>query len=262
MNDLISQIADDIESHSAFREFEGQIEADFDSAYNTQDRVVAELIKRGTRASICGYKIALNAESLMKHFSVSEPISGHLFEDQRHLSSATLSPDNYRSLLIEPEIAAVMGRDLKMGNGKHDRDSVLPAIAMFVPAFELVDTRDAHIPDLQLTTAIAQNITNEGLVVGGPGILPHDLAVDDLDVIISFDDTPIAELKGAAPQHPLDAVAWLANQLERRGKRLEAGQVVLCGSHMPPKSVGTAKHIHAEMGAVGIVEFTISPVKN
>jgi 2-keto-4-pentenoate hydratase len=262
MNDLICQIADDIESHSAFREFDEQISNDFDSAYTTQDKVVTELIKRGTRASICGYKIALNAKPLMEHFGVSEPISGQLFEDQRHLSSVELPSGDFRSLLIEPEIAAVMGHDLKAGNGKHDRESVLTAIAMFVPAFELVDTRDAHIPDLQLTTAIAQNITNEGLVIGGPGILPLSLDVDNLDVTITFDDTRVAELKGSAPQHPLDAVAWLANHLELRGKRLEAGQIVLCGSHMPPKPVGTAKHIRADMGAVGNVEFTILPAKN
>jgi len=64
MNDLICQIVDDIEAHAAFREFDGQISNDFDSAYTTQDKVVTELIKRGTRASICGYKIALNAKPL------------------------------------------------------------------------------------------------------------------------------------------------------------------------------------------------------
>ena len=262
VNNLICQIADDIESHAAFREFDGQISSDFGSAYATQDRVVAELIKRGTRGSICGYKIALNAKTLLEHFGVSEPISGQLFKDQMHQSSVELLSDSYRCLLIEPEIAAIMGRDLKAGYGKHDRESVLPAIAMFVPALELVDTRDAHIPDLQLTTAIAQNITNEGLVIGGPGIRPHNLDVDNLDVTITFDDAPVAELNGAAPQHPLDALVWLANHLELSDKHLKAGQVVLCGSHMPPKPIGTAKHIYADMGIMGDVEFTIQPGNN
>ncbi len=257
MDDVISRIANDIETHAAFRPFEEQVGDDFANAYGVQDSVVAELLRRGTRTSLCGYKIALNAKQLMAHFGVSEPVSGQLFEDQKHTSSTELAASDYRSLLIEPEIAAVMESDLQAGNGMHDRNSVLAAIAMLVPAFELVDTRDGYIPDLKLSAAIAQNMTNEGLVTGGPGIRPVDLDVDNLEVIVTFDDAPVAVLKGAAPQHPLDAVAWLANHLEARGQSIKAGQIILCGSHMPPKPVGSANHIRARMGALGNVEFTI-----
>jgi 2-keto-4-pentenoate hydratase len=126
-----------------------------------------------------------------------------------------------------------------------------------MPAFELVDTRDAYVPALELATAIAQNVTNEGLVIGGPGLPPGALDIERLEVVITFDDVEVARITGAAPQHPLDAVAWLANHLADRGKFLEAGMTVLCGAHMPPKPVGSATRIHATMGSLGDVEFTI-----
>lgn len=256
-NDLIGEITKDIETHAAFRAFEGQIGDGFDEAYEIQDRVVEALIGDGTRGPVCGYKIALNAKPLMEMFGVSEPVSGQLFEDQKFGSPANLSASDYRSLLIEPEIAALMATDLPALAGGHDRESVLSAIEKFVPAFELVDMRDAHIPGLKLPSAIAQNMTNEGLVIGGPGLPPADLDVDALNVVVTYDDDVVAELNGAAPQHPLDAVAWLANHLAARGKNLKAGMIVLCGSHMPPKPVGSANRICAAMGVLGAVEFTV-----
>jgi 2-keto-4-pentenoate hydratase len=253
--DLVSHIVGDIAAHAAFRPFDGAFGESLADAYAMQDRVAEELVARGIRQSICGYKIALNSPHLMAHFGVSEPVSGPLFSDQNHPSPAVLNVADYRTLVIEPEIAAVIGRRIDAPVG--GRDGVAPAIARFIPAFELIDTRDAHIPDIKLMSAIAQNITNEGLVTGGPGVPPGELDVDSLTVTVSFDDETIATMTGAAPQHPLDAVAWLADHLTARGKALEPGMIVLCGTHMPPEPVGAARQVRADFGPVGAARFTL-----
>ena len=259
MDELVFHIIEDIRKHAPFRNFEGRIGERLERAYALQDELAARIVESGVRGPCCGYKIALNSPSLMAHFGVDEPVSGHLFEDQKHFSPAELAQEDYRTLLIEPEIAAVIGNDLPGGPGLADRERVAAAIEVFVPAFEIVDTRGAHIPDLKLPAAIAQNMTNEGLVVGGPGIAPAELDVDSLSIAVIIDGAPVADLTGAAPQHPLDAIAWLADHLEHRGKRLRAGQIVLCGSHMPARPVGTARHVRAEMGVLGAVEFRVRP---
>lgn len=253
--DLVSQIVGDIAAHAAFRSFDDTIGESPADAYAVQDKVSAELVARGIRQDICGYKIALNSPHLMAHFGVAEPVSGPLFADQNHPSPADLNPGDYHTLVIEPEIAAIIGSRIDSPTG--GRDGVVPVIARFVPAFELIDTRGAHIPDVKLLSAIAQNITNEGMVTGGPGVAPADLDVDALSVTVSFDDETMGPFTGAAPQHPLDAVAWLADHLVARGKALEPGMVVLCGTHMPPKPIGAAKHVRADFGPLGDVQFTV-----
>jgi len=254
-NDVVSQIVGDIAAHAVFRPFGEAIGESVAEAYAVQDRVAAELIARGVRQDICGYKIALNSPHLMAHFGVSEPVSGPLFADQNHASPADLNAGDYHTLVSEPEIAAVIGTRIVAPVGS--RDGALSAVSRFIPAFELIDTRGAHIPDVKLVSAIAQNITNEGLVTGGPGVAPGDLDVDALTVSVSFDDDTIGTFTGAAPQHPLDAVAWLADHLTARGKVLEPGMVVLCGTHMPPKPVGTSRHVRADFGPLGDVQFTV-----
>jgi len=195
---------------------------------------------------------------LFRSFGVSEPISARLFADQKHLSPATLSQNDYRSLLIEPEILAILGADIEPRDVGHDRDSVVDAIEKFVPAMELIDSRGISIPDVLLASAIAQNVSCEGLVMGGPGLPPRDLTIETLKTTVTFDGEMIAELAGKAPQHPLDVVAWMANHLASRGQQLKAGMVILCGTHMPPKPLGTAKSVNVEMVGLGSVEFNIS----
>ena len=126
--DPVSQITDDIAAHAAFRPFDGAVGADQTDAYAVQDRVADALIARGVRQPVCGYKIALNSPHLMDHFGVSEPVSGPLFSDQNHPSPADLKAADYHTLVIEPEIAAVIGRRIDGpvgGAGLHGDDGDL-----------------------------------------------------------------------------------------------------------------------------------------
>jgi len=255
---LITQITDDIASHAPFDPYADQITGTLDAAYDIQDQVAAMLQARGIRAAPCGYKLAMNAQHLMAHFGLDGPCFGRLFSDQKWQSPAKLLACNYRSLLIEAEIMAVMAQDLSPRAGGHDRASAEAAVARYLPAIELVDSRDLEIPKARLYSVVAQNITTEGVVVGGPGLAPDELDVANLPVSLTFDGQVVAETKGTPPQHPGDALAALANHLGARGGMLKAGDVVICGTHVPPPSIGAAGHVVADMGPLGTVEFTIS----
>ena len=255
--ELVAQIVDDIARHAVFRPYADLISGNLDAAYFIQDQVVEMLQARGIRAAPCGYKLALNSQTLMAHFGVSEPCSGRMFSDQKWQSPAKLSARDYRGLLIEAEIMAVMQADMPGRDGGHTRVSAEQAVERYFPAIELVDARDLQIPQARLPSVVAQNITTEGVVYGGPGLTPEELDVGSLPVSLSFDGQGVAETKGTPPQHPGDAIAWLANHLMARGGMLKAGDIVICGTHVPPLALGDTSHVLLDMGPLGRVEFTI-----
>ncbi len=259
---LIARIVADIAAHAPFEPYADQIPDDFAAAYDIQDKVVAMLQAQGIRSAPCGYKLAANSRLLMAHFAIDEPAVGRMFSDQKWDSPARLSANDYRSLLIEPEIMAVIGTDMTPRPGGHDRDSAGAGIDRYLPAIELVDTRDAILPEARLASIVAQNVTTEGLISGGPGLAPQDVDIDTLAVSVAVDGQVVAQTTGTAPQHPLDAVSWLANHLLGRGGLLKAGDIVMCGTHLPPMPVpGPAQgvgHVLVDMGPLGQVEFSIT----
>ncbi len=257
-SDLIGRIVEDIANHAAFNPYADLIPDTLEAAYSIQDQVVEMLISRNIRAAPCGYKLALNSQHLMAHFGQSEPCSGRMFSDQKWQSPASLSARDYRGLLIEAEIMAVMGVDMPAREGGHTRASAEASVERYFPAVELVDARDLEIPKARLFSVVAQNITTEGLVYGGPGLTPAKLEVGDLPVSMSFDGQVVAETTGTPPQHPGDALAWLANHLTGRGGMLKAGDVVICGTHFAPPPLNGASHVLLDMGPLGQVEFTVS----
>lgn len=230
---------------------------DLAAAYATQDALAEYLVRGGIRQPLAGWKIAVNAPALMQRFGVSEPASGRVFSDQRHASPARLRASDFRSFAYEPEIAAVMRRTLRAAEAPFTPEQVKQAIARFVPALELIDLRDADMAAVHLPDIVAQNITNAGAVIGGPGVGAGELDLTSLRTEVTIDGAPELDVIAAAPQPPLDAVTWLANHLAARGLDLEEGHVVLCGTHAPIRPVAGPATVHVRMSGLGEVSLTL-----
>ena len=257
-DEVVQAIAGDILSMAAYTprpQEDGP--RDLALAYATQDALVAHLLARKALGPVAGYKIAANAPALMKRFGVTEPASGRVFAKQRHASPAVLPASGFRQFAYEPEIAAVIGSDLPAREAPHSTERVVAAIARFVPALELLDLRGAEMEAIHLPDIVAQNITNAGAVIGGPGITPDQLNADAIRTTVEIDGVSELSVIGAAPQPPLEAVAWLANHLAARGLSLEAGQIVLCGTHAPIRYVRGPATITAEMQTLGSVTLRL-----
>lgn len=228
-----AQIARHICSAAAFDPLSTNPPRDMDAAYALQDKVAGVLMNDGVYGPVAGWKIAANSQALLTRFKLEEPCSGRVFSSQRRDSPAVLRALGYRQFALEPEIAAVMSDTLAPQDAPFDTARVLAAIDLFIPAMELLDMRGCDMAAIHLPDAIAQNISNVGAVLGGPGIAPDKLDPDGIRTTLTVDGALRHDVTGAAPQHPLEAVTWLANHLAARGLTLEAGQVVLCGTHSP-----------------------------
>ncbi|OAN68253.1 hypothetical protein A8B82_05010 [Sulfitobacter sp. EhC04] len=254
---LTRKILHDVQSGNAFDPYAEDPPRSLTQAYAIQDALAASLAKPEARGPVAGWKIAANSQQLMTRFKLSEPATGRIFASQRIDGDASLKVADYTEFAFEPEIAAVMKTTLNPQNAPFTRAQVIAAIDRFVPGIELLDMRHTDMPNTHIPDAIAQNISNVGAVVGGPGVRPEDLNADDLQTTVRIDGEVVHDVTGAAPQNPLDAVIWLAGHLASRGLPLEAGQVVFCGTHSPIWYHKGAGRIEVVMSHIGTAALTL-----
>ncbi len=254
----VARIVHDIRGIRAFTAHGANPPRDLDAAYALQDMVADVLNDDAGYGAVAGWKIAANSAALLARFGLTQPVSGRVFARQRRKSPAQLRARDYRQFAIEPEIAAVIGETLAPQDAAFDTARVQAAIERFVPAMELLDMRECDLGRIHLPDAVAQNISNVGAVVGGPGITADQLDPQTVRTTLRVDGEVRHDVTGAAPQHPLEAVTWLANHLAGRGLQLEAGQIVLCGTHSPIWYHDGPGTLDLEMSGLGSVRLTLA----
>ena len=209
--------------------------APLDDAYRIQDALHRIMTEAG-RGTIAGWKIALTSKAMQQMTGVDQPAAGAIFSRVAHSSPARADLATYHHLGVEFEVAVRLGDDLPASGGPWTRASVAGRVAACLPAFELVEDGDADYKTLDAFTLIAQNTWNGGVVLGAPITEWRGVDLERAVTRCWINDEPGGQGKtGDAMGHPLDAVAWLANLLNRRDRTLERGMVVMTGSSITTK---------------------------
>jgi 2-keto-4-pentenoate hydratase len=200
--------------------------APLDDAYRIQDALHQVLTGAG-RGSIAGWKIALTSKAMQQMTGVTQPAAGAIFSTLVHASPARLDVRAYHHLGVEFEVAVRLGDALPAGSRPWTRASVADHVATCLPSLELVEDGNADYTTLDLETAVTRCWIN---------------------------DRPEGQGKtGDAMGHPFEAVAWLANLLNRRGRRLEADMLVMTGSSITTKFPAPGDRIRFVIAGLGEV---------
>ncbi len=206
-----------------------------DEAYAIQEAFLTRLAE--IHGPFAGYKIAYTNAVMRERTGIAAPCSGLILASRVHQSPAPLSVGDYAGLGIECEVAVKMAADLPASGAPYTRETVSDAVEWLAPSFELVDRRDAadgDAPDPSLK-AIVTNISSGGAVLGAPVSHWRDIDLASSHGGMSINGETVGEGFGRDIMgHPVEPLAWLANSLARRGRRLAAGEIVLTGSFAPP----------------------------
>ncbi len=224
-----------------------------DQAYDVQRRQVTRRVAGG--AAIKGYKIGLTSVAMQRQLGVSEPDYGCLVTDMFHLSGAPIPGDTLVAPRIEPELAFVLGRELR---GPITLAEAVRAVDCVLPALEIVDSR---IRDWRITLpdTIADNASSGAVVLGG-----QPCRLDDLDLALTGCNmavngaTVATGASGAVLGNPLNALVWLVNAVGQHGVALEPGHVVLSGACTGAVPVQGADVVTAEFRSLGSVTAVFS----
>lgn len=206
---------------------------DLDTAYTVQGLLTERRGERGARR--IGWKLGYTSAAMRAQMGIDRPNLGPLL-DAMVVTGGHLPP-GLAQPRVEPEIAVEV-----TGDGTPAR---------VYAALEIVDSvwRDYRFT-LELNTADGSSAAG---VLLGPE-LPAD-ALDAMPVNLERNGHPVASATGAAAMgHPFHAVAWLAGELERRGERLRAGEVVLTGGLTAAVPLEPGDTVRATFGSGARVE--------
>ena len=227
--------------------------APLEDAYRIQDALHRVMAEAG-RGEIAGWKIALTSKAMQQMTGVDQPAAGAIFSKVVHASPARVDVAAYHHLGVEFEVAVRVADDLPASGGPWTRASVAGKVAACIPAFELVEDGDADYKTLDAFTLVAQNTWNGGVVLGVPVTDWHRLDLENAVTRCWINDEPGGQGKtGDAMGHPFEAVAWVANLLNRRGRMLRSGMIVMTGSSITTKFPAPGDRVRFAIAGLGEV---------
>ncbi len=208
-------------------------------------------------ATLAGFKVAATNPQVQDLLGIAEPFSGCLLREHVHDSPAELAAGDFAFRLIEAEFALRLGADLPARDAAYARDEVAAAVASLHPAFEVVISAYGPAWAGAGTPALIADNAVHGAFVMGPGLADWgglDLAAHP--VTLFHNGREAGRGRGAnALGHPLNALAWLADQGVLGGRGLLAGDLVTTGVVTPIIYAEPGEEVRADFGALGEVRL-------
>jgi len=206
-----------------------------------------------TYGAVAGAKIATTTKVMQQLMGIDHPCGGAIFSRAIHRSPARLRAVDFVNLRIESEIALELGADLPASGAPWTRETVAPAVAAALPAFELIEDRNADYAKTEALSLIVENCWNGGIVAGTPKRLPLDNLVG-IAGRLTLGGKRVGE--GAA-EDPCATLAWLANHVAERNRDLKAGMVVITGSLIPTVSIAPGQRAEFAVDGLGEVAMDV-----
>ena len=227
-------------------------------AYAIQSEFVG--MRAESLGMVTGYKIALTTPAMRAMVGLNEAVAGDMLDKTIRRGNTSVRAADYVRLLVEFEIAAEIAEDLPAIGAPYGRERVAQAVGAVMPALELADDRNADYAILPANPLmlVADNAWNEGAVLGAPVSNWRDVDLAALRGVATINGSAAGQGHGRDVMgHPLDALAWLANNLAARGLGLWRGDVVITGSLVTTKYPKPGDSIRFEAGALGAVELHV-----
>ncbi|MGE4063794.1 MAG: 2-keto-4-pentenoate hydratase [Rhodospirillaceae bacterium] len=241
------------ENREVFRPIPDRIPTVSD-AHDVQEAYVGMLLKKyGTKVG--GYKVALTSKQTRDWLKVYEPCAGQVLATRIYTSPHTVSIADFVRFSLEPEVCAVLDKDM---SGPCTPADVRRNLRSLHSAFELVEDRSADMTRMDAKSLASDNSWNAGIVIGPAASKDIDLTNRRGALKINGGITHQGTTSETMGGDPLESVAWLVAHLGKRGKVLRAGEPVLTGSITQSQFLGAG--ITAEFAMDGMPPVQIKIV--
>lgn len=190
-----------------------------------------ELIHAGHKP--LGWKLAFGGPAAMERLRTNAPLVGFLMQNAVVSPGSTLSLSNWKKPAAEPEIAVHLGKDFPSGSGSR---TVMEAINGLGPAIEVADV-DHPSGDVEGT--LARNIYQRHVILGRNDVTRAGGILDGLSCHVLRNGRELADVTGCEALQALTGelmgiVRHVADLLAVFGETLQAGQIIITGSIIPP----------------------------
>ncbi|TCB82343.1 2-keto-4-pentenoate hydratase [Acinetobacter sp. ANC 4173] len=229
-------------------------EATADHAYAVQDINTQRALSNGRR--LVGKKIGLTSFAVQKQLGVDSPDFGMLFDDMAYVDGQSIAFSKLIQPKVEAEIALVLKADLTQD--QHSLEDIIAATDYAVAAIEVVDSRIEHWK-ISLLDTVADNASSAAFVLGQKQVQLADVDWVNCRMQMTRAGELVSEGIGkACLDNPLNAAIWLANEMVKRGRPLQAGDIVLTGALGPMVAVQAGESYQVNIDGLGSVTAAFS----
>ncbi|MDA3129598.1 2-keto-4-pentenoate hydratase [Aliibacillus thermotolerans] len=220
-----------------------------DEAYQIQLGVIDYKLENG--AKVVGKKIGLTSKAMQEMLGVNIPDYGHLLDYMIYREKEAISLEPFIQPKVEFEIGFVL-KDKLQGPGVTTED-VIKATDYVVPAIEIIDSR-IHDWKFKFEDTVADNGSSAGAILGKNKKELSDISLPEVKMSLYKNDEFIESAYGSAVMgNPMEAVAWLANEVGHYDISLNPGEIILSGALSKAMSIEPGDHFKADFENLGTV---------
>ncbi len=217
-------------------------------------------IARLSGQNVAGWKIAATSAAGQKHINVDGPLAGRLLAGREVAEGATISVAGNRMRVAEAEFAFRLARPLPKRDTGFSIAEVLDAVGSLHPAIEVPDSRFLDFTRVGGPQLIADTACACWFMIGTAAASSWravDLAAHR---VVAYRNDELAAEGGGfnVLGDPRVALTWIANELRVFGDGLQAGEVVITGTCVPPVGIAPGDRVRMDFGALGAIEAAFS----
>lgn len=228
--------------------------ATVDRAYAVQDINTKRALNKGR--CLVGKKIGLTSFVVQKQLGVDSPDFGMLFDDMAYMDGQVIPFTKLIQPKVEAEIALILKEDLTQA--QHTIEDIMAATDYAVAAIEVVDSRIENWK-ISLLDTVADNASSAAFVLGQKKVQLTKVDLVNCRMQMTCAGEVVSEGMGrACLDNPLNAAIWLADEMVKRGRPLQAGDIVLTGALGPMVTVQAGKTYQVEIEGFGTVTAAFS----
>lgn len=227
-------------------------------AYAAQSALLALWEKAGD-GQIAGWKIAITSKAMQALCGIDQPCVGGVLNTAITTTPMQASLANYGRMGLEFELAMRMGAVAGPAMQPYDAQSIRGSVEAVMPAFELVDDRNADYESFDAHSLIADNTWNAGVILGAE--IPDWEALDwtSHPVTLDYNGKTETAVTGDAMGDPFAALAVVANNLVDRGLTLRPGDIVITGSTLQTRFASAGDQLTYAIDGFPGVALSVTP---
>ena len=228
-----------------------------EEAYAIQDAVHARRAAMGQ--PIGGWKIGCTTPVMQQMLGIPTPCAGGVLAAAMFGSPAELPFDGFVKPMAECEIAMRLDRNVPPRVGGYNGETIAEYVGSCHAAIELAEGRYRDRNERTAAEFIADDFFQKAIVVGPPVRDWRSIDLAGVRGTTSAGGEAKGEGRGGDVMgHPMNALAWLADHLAERGRRIKAGDIVLTGSVVMATPIERGKEVVCGVEGLGEARLTLN----